>query len=517
MVSEGSKVARGAFWLTLGWGLSTVISALALIIIARFLGPVNYGIYAAATIVLSLFSISDLSINQAATHYISQMRGKKENFKPYVKVSFLGAFSTGILFYFLLALLSGEIAVYIFQKPYLTPLISIIAYIIFAIAINRVILGILLGLEKTELIAIIAISSAVFRNIFAIILIFYGMEAFGAILGQAIGYFITMGIGIILLLALLRRFSFSSSSIDLLPIAKEMYAYSLPIAAFVFANAIFQQFYNILAARSLSDFAYGNFSAAWVAYGASLIFTSSIAMALFPSLSKLAAIDESIVAFNYGRAIKYASLILLPISVIFVGIPDKLIIFFYGSQYSLAVDLLRMLALSLFLCVIGLGVTPSTLLSLKRTKTLAGIQIISILISYVLITFFQTESSALIYVVAILLMNFLSAVLGYIVMHHDYKARIDLGFTIKALISALISLALIYLTKDLVSNVFVSIILSGFLLAIAYGGLISLTGALNDSDYRSLREYSRAIPIIRPILLAILYYMEKIYYRFRRH
>jgi len=517
MVSEGSRVARGAFWLTLGWGLSTFISALALIIIARFLGPVNYGIYAAATIVLSLFSISDLSVNRAATHYISQKRGKNENFKPYIYVSLLGAAFTGLVFYMFLAAFSNEISIYVFQKPYLSSLISIIAYVVFAIAINRVIQGILLGLERTELIAIIVISSAVFRNIFAIILIFYGLEALGAMIGQAMGYFVTMFIGIIILLNFLKKLRLMSNSEPLKRIIKEMYSYSIPIATFVFANAIFQQFYNILAARSLSDFAYGNFSAAWVAYGASLIFTNSIAMALFPSLSKLAAIDENIVSFNYGRAIKYASLILLPIGVIFVGIPDKLIIFFYGAQYSLAVNLLRLLALSLFLCVIGLGVTFPTLLSLKRTKTLAAIQLVSILISYFIITVFQSESSATIYAMAIILMNFSSAVLGYIVMHHDYKARIDIKFTFKALISALISLIPIYFIKDLIPNLFLSIIVSGLILALTYGGLISLTGALSESDYRSLREYSRAIPIISPILLAILYYMEKVYHLIRNH
>ncbi len=516
MVSEGSRVARGAFWLTLGWGLSTFISALALIIIARFLGPVNYGIYAAATIVLSLFSISDLSINSAATHYISQMRGKGGNFKPYINVALLGATITGIIFYLFLAIFSKKISVYVFQKPYLTPLISIIAYIIFAIALNRVIQGILLGLERTELIALIVISSAIFRNLFAIILIFYGLEALGAMLGQAIGHFITLFIGVIVLLKLLRKVSFSSSSIHFKKVIKEIYSYSLPIAVFVFANAIFQQFYNILAARSLSDFAYGNFSAAWVAYGSSLIFTSSIAMALFPSLSKLAAINEDIVSFNYGRAIKYASLILLPIGVIFVGIPDKLIIFFYGPQYYLAVDLLRLLALSLFLCVIGLGVTLPTLLSLKRTKTLASIQLASIFISYFIITFFQYET-ATIYATAIIIMNFSSAILGYIIMHHDYNARLDIGFTIKALISSLVSLIPIYLVKDLIHNLFLSILISGFILALTYGGLISLTGALSKSDYTSLRNYSKAIPIISPILLAILYYMEKVHHLVRNH
>lgn len=517
MVSEGSKVARGAFWLTLGWGLSTFISALALIIIARFLGPINYGIYAAAMIMLSLFGIPDLSINRAATHYISQKRSKGEDFKPYVSTSLLAASLTGLAFYLLISLFSGEISRHIFQKPYLSPLISIIAYVIFVIAINRVIQGILLGLERTELIALIVIGSAVLRNLFAIILIFYGLEVFGAILGQAVGYFITMFISVVVLLKVLRKIRLSSSSEPLRRIIKEMYSYSLPIAIFAFASVIFQQFYNILAARSLSDFAYGNFSAAWVAYGSSLIFTNSIAMALFPSLSKLAAIDEKIVSLSYGRAIKYASLILLPIGVIFVGIPDKLIIFFYGPQYLLAINLLRLLALSLFFCVIGLGVTFPTLLSLRRTKTLAIIQLASILISYFIIITFMSELSATIYAVAIILMNFSSAIFGYIVMYHDYDARIDVRFTVKALISALLSLISIYFIKNMVPNLFLSIIVSGFILAITYGGLISLTGALNESDYKNLKEYSRAIPIISPILLIILYYMEKVFYFVRNH
>ena len=112
-------------------------------------------------------------------------------------------------------------------------------------------------------------------------------------------------------------------------------------------------------------------------------------------------------------------------------------------------------------------------------------------------------------------MNLVSAVLGFLVLWHDYRASINIIFAIKALLSALVALGVIYLIKGYIPHPFLAIVICGFIAVAIYAALIAVLGALNEADYQNLRNYARAIPIISKLLLLIIAYMEKIYRKTR--
>ncbi|MHA1616216.1 MAG: oligosaccharide flippase family protein [Candidatus Njordarchaeales archaeon] len=510
-ISEGARIARGTFWLTMGNLIGTGISAFATILIARFLGPSNYGIYSAALALLAIFAAADLGINRAATYYISKKRGIGEDYYRYIIVSLGGALLSGIVFLGIISLLAPQIAEIIFQKSYLAPLFYVVAIIVFSTAITRVAQGILLGLEKFEFMAMISIFSSIIRNIFAILFILMGLQAFGAITGQGIGYFSAMILAVSLVFFSTRRIRRENNELLLSETLRELYSYSLPLAMTIFATAIFQQFYNILAARSLSDFVYGNFSAAWLVFGATLMFPTALASALFPSLSKLASKDKTVVSSSFSIATKYASLILLPIAIVFIGVPDELIMFFYGPEYYMAGYFLRILSTVLLLCVIGFGVINPALLSLQRTKTIAIISLIAIVVSYAFITIFIGSISALSLIIGIIIMYALTVILGFIILWHDYGVTIEVSSSVKLLVAAIAGLAVIYFVKNLFSNILLSMGISAIMGISIYLALASILGSLNEKDYGNLRTYSRGIPILAPILLLAINIMEKTY------
>ena len=512
MMTEGAQVARGAFWLSLGNGLGTAISALATILIARLLGPANYGAYSAALALLGVFAASaDLSLNRAATYYISQNIVRKKNSYPYALGAIFGALISGASFFAMVWFLSPMIATLIFNKAYLSRLFLVTAIIVFVVAISNASRGILLGLGRMDLIGIAAIISSIIRNTAAISLILIGLGAFGAISGQAIGYASVMVLLLFFGLYQIKKTSgFYEDDEEFSLVIRNLYSYSIPIAIFAFASAIFQQFYNILAARSLSDFVYGNFSAAWMVFGASLMFPNSLATALFPTLSKMAGVDEKAVTKNYSAAVKYASLSLLPIAVIFMSVPDELILFVYGPEYYMAGRFLYLFSIVLFLCIIGFGVTGPALLSLRRTKTLSAISLLSIMISYLYITSFTRTITAYTLILGIIIMYSLITILGLAVMWHDYGARIDWISSAKLLISALISLATIHLVKMFITNLILSLAFSVTIGTVTYLISVSMVGVLSLDDYRNLRNYSTAIPLIGKVLTLVVETMEKL-------
>ena len=98
---EMAKVsAKGSFNILWGLVVSTVISAIGVIFIARLLGPDNYGLYAIALTAPNLIStFRDWGINTAMVKYSAQYNG--ENNVAKIKSIFV----SGVLFEIVLGLL----------------------------------------------------------------------------------------------------------------------------------------------------------------------------------------------------------------------------------------------------------------------------------------------------------------------------------------------------------------------------------------------------------------------------
>jgi len=88
--------AKGSFFLFLGKTSSTLIMSLASILIARLLGPEEYGLYIVALIIPSLLiPLSDLGISFALTRFSALFLSEKKGRK------ILDLIKTGIFFKFL--------------------------------------------------------------------------------------------------------------------------------------------------------------------------------------------------------------------------------------------------------------------------------------------------------------------------------------------------------------------------------------------------------------------------------
>jgi O-antigen/teichoic acid export membrane protein len=71
--------ARGSFSLIAGTAASTVIGAIAVIIIARLLGPAGYGLYTLSFVLPALFvSIADFGVSPA----LSRQAARAQRWQP---------------------------------------------------------------------------------------------------------------------------------------------------------------------------------------------------------------------------------------------------------------------------------------------------------------------------------------------------------------------------------------------------------------------------------------------------
>ena len=126
--------AKGGFHLLWGLVVSTLISAVGTIIIARLLGADNYGLYAVALTAPNLIAtFRDWGINSAMIKYSAQYNSEGNQAK------IRSIFVSGLVFELILGLiltvvcfaLSGFLA-HTFNRPNIAPLIQIGSFFILA-------------------------------------------------------------------------------------------------------------------------------------------------------------------------------------------------------------------------------------------------------------------------------------------------------------------------------------------------------------------------------------------------
>ena len=147
-VEIARRSTRGSFALFAGNLLNTVISFVAIIIIARLLGPSNYGVYTLAILIPNiLLNLLGFGVNSGITRYaayqLSQNRAdlaKRMTINGVIFVILFGAVLTGVS-YVSAGFLSGSVL----HRPEITSLVQFASLLILAQAVFQAGISALLG------------------------------------------------------------------------------------------------------------------------------------------------------------------------------------------------------------------------------------------------------------------------------------------------------------------------------------------------------------------------------------
>ena len=199
---------RGGFHVVWGLLVSTIISALGAIILALVLGENNYGLYAvvlAAPTLIGLFQ--DLGINYAVIRYSALLSA--ENKPGQIRSVFLSGFIfktlLGVTLSLLCLFLSSYLAVNVFHRPLIAPLIQAVSFIILAQALVNTATAAFTGVEKMHINSIMVVSQSIIQTVLAPALVLVGLGLYGAIMGYTVAYLITALIGIFLVWTIYKK------------------------------------------------------------------------------------------------------------------------------------------------------------------------------------------------------------------------------------------------------------------------------------------------------------------------
>ncbi len=346
----GRESTKGSFHYLWGLVLSTVISAVGTIFIARLLGSDQYGLY---TIVLTaptlIVTFRDWGMNSAMVKFTAQYRAEQR------VAEIRSIFVSGILFEIILGLglsvvsllLSGFLASTLFNRPSIAPLIEIASFSILAGALVTAATAAFTGFEKMELNSIMLVFQSIFKTGLIVALVILGLGTSGAVMGFVVSMFVGGIIGILLVWRLYASLpKVAGHRLEIKAYITTMLTYSLPLSFAAIISSLLPHIYSLLLPIYVTDnMAIGNYGVANNFVVLITFFALPVTTMIFPAFSKLNPTkDREALRSVFQFSVKYASLLVVPVCALVMCLSVPAVHTLFGSTYSSAPLFLALLA-----------------------------------------------------------------------------------------------------------------------------------------------------------------------------
>jgi O-antigen/teichoic acid export membrane protein len=485
---------------------ATVLLGLNSIIIARLLGPANYGLYTLSfTIPYFLLGFINLGMTTAAQRYISEFiaKGKVEGAKKVFQITSSYMLSLSLVFTVLFLILSNYIASTILNRPELATYLRISAFIILLETIFRYIsYNQLVALGKSHISSFIDFLNALLRFIFAPLLIILGFGIAGAIFGVLAGYTVAGIVGITYLLYIFRGIK-AEGNISL----KSIFSYNIPFSILGIIGLISNEVQYILLSRLTIASDIGNYAAANNLTSIITIFTYPLSQITLPTFSRIS--DERQYAEAVLKYSRYALLLTLGAQGMLFSVSFPLVYLLYGEKYSLASYLLQLsLILSILTSFLSLYGRDS-IFYIKRMYKVPIVENIINISVFIPLTYFLLLRFG---IVGMIISTWASSVVSTI--YEDIQLSKLIGLKLKEAIFTLFRIEIIALISLILPTVIefeipypYNLPLSLLTFIIQYIILIALSKTISVIEIKEIEsalENSKLNIILKPLLKLIL-------------
>jgi len=389
--SEGTvdHPARGAYHLFVGNFSYTLLVAIASIVIARLLGPSDYGLYSLALVVPGyLYTAVQLGFNQAAVYYTSRYRSAGFSAKAYEFVYSITLFQliVAALSIAILIPFSTSISTMLLDRPELGPMIPFALITVLGHVGYYTISGGMQGLNRMNWSALLQVLLAIVKLVASVGLVLLGYGVLGAVLGNAAGFLLSGFAGFVSIIFLYRKII----PFNFLNHVKTALTYSIPLYVASLVSGLVGPIQNTFLAIFVINQYIGGYSSAGNLGALITLFVYPIATVLFPLFSSISD-DRPRLLELYRISIRYSTLIITPITLFLIAVSTPIASAVYGRAYSFSGDYLRVLILPNLLVGLGYIVQGPLLNSVMKNRAwmvcnVSG-SIVSVAVSALLVRF----------------------------------------------------------------------------------------------------------------------------------
>ena len=506
--------ARGGFFLISGAAIATVISAIASILIARFLGPELYGQYALALVAPQiLYLFTDLGLVMAIIKFAAALKSDNETDRipKIIEHTMFVRAAIGLTIFVLNYAFADAIAIYFLQRPELSFFIQIASISILFQVISTTATSAFVGLDKTEYKAIITNTQAVAKAIGSVALILAGLSIVGAVVGYTLSYIVSGLMSLPLLWLILRGSKTSRKGYGLKANLKMLFKYGSPLYVSVLISGFLPLFKNVILAYLVSDTEIGNYKAAINFAALLIILADPITTILLPAFSKLNQTYNQKIQDFFHIALKYTTIITVPVVSLIIIFSTEIVTIIYGSTYQLASLLLSTNALSYLLVGIGYLTLPSLYNGLGETKITLKMNLITFFVLSVLAVPLTQSYGAQGIIIASLISLLLGTLYGAYIAKKNYQVEFNIKNMAKIYMVSVIASILPFLLNNFskLPNL-ISLVLGSLLYLFIFITFMPLTDVVSLLELEKITLAIRKAPFLRQIAGPIIKYQQRI-------
>lgn len=513
--SLGRRSARTFSVLTIGRIISLIIGIASIVIIARLLGPIAYGIFTLAYAFFLLVSAtSNFGFGIYLTKHLSEAEDKRDR-EAFARALGAGYFSIIIVGLLLTAIgigISGYVAS-IFQAQGITPLIMVLASSIIFFAM-------LYGTSDYALIGVgengVAMGLEIFENVVllvaSLILIWMGWGPSGAIAGILISYIAGAGVGTYLIFRFAHKTMRTKINWPKLNEIKSAFKFSVPIAAYNFLNNGVTNFGTLFLGFFASAYILGNYGIASRASTILNLFYTTTAVTLLPTLTIAISrggkkMNAQKIGIVYNKVLVYSLIASLPI-IAYIGVFSAPLVYLLISHSFGSAPLY--LSLMAFGTMIGLAGIYAMNLFVARGKT-------SKLLTYGVFCFFAQLITLFVFVPtigavgAIVSLFFIDSISCSYFFLRGTRIVLGIKTNYNKLLRAFASNLLLILAfaLGLLSTSFaVQLVYGVVALFITYPFFLVLLRVIEKEDVGIMHEASEKLPSLRFLFTPVLSYFQ---------
>ncbi len=493
------------YHLFLGSTLSLIITAISSILVARLLGPQDYGLYGLALVAPGYFySVIHFNTSTSTVRYAAKYSEEGDRDKA---VSF--AYSA-LLFQFLAALaaflislpLSGIIATDLLKRPELQSYIPVATASILGLALMNVSQGSFQCLGNMRKSAMIDVARALTRLVVSVGLILLGLSVLGAVIGYTACYIVAGVLGLSFVMYSRRKIVPSG----FFSVIVTSLRYSLPLYAGTALSMVISPYADTLLANFTANQQMGGYFAASNLGNMVAVVAGPISTALFPLFSRLAKGSDKL-SEAYSTSVKYSTLFIVPVTFAVMILATPIVSVVYGNGYKFSGVYLAALVAPSLLVGFG-GISQTALLNgigETRKSMLSGVaNILAYIASATLFVPFLS-------VYGIALSSAIGSAAGLIVATRMVKGILGRGIMVRSVariyLASAVASGLVYPLLLLNTEPLVTFIAGALLFVAACVPLLGATRSLTAKELSTLEAYSKNVGWMSfPMILLLRYY-----------
>jgi len=512
LVEIAEDSARGGFFLFTGNAISLLILAIGSIIVARLLGPENYGLFSLSLVVPSILaSLIDLGVNPALTRFSAKLRteGKSQLAANMLKSGFLFKLATGISMSTLCLTFSDAFATHILNRPGMGFLIRLTSLLILFQTVFATLNSSFIGLDKMEGNALIMNLQAMVKTATSPLLVVLGFSVVGALAGHITSYGIAGLAGSLILLKYYKSLGKLPSNSSFSSSLRVMLGYGFPLYLSALLGLFLGQYQTITLAFFASNAEIGNFNVAMTLTSLINVLIFPLG-ALFPAFSKINP-DNGELRRVFKLCAKYTALLIIPATVIVAILSKDIVYTLYGYSYGSAPFFLQLYILTFLYSGLGSMVLSYLFNGIGETKVVFKSSLINLLIFLPLAPTLTIPYHVPGLIVASLVSGLLSLAYGLFIavkkIHVSLDLKASLSIYLASFASAIPVFALLHI---LPFNNLLNLAINGTMFLFTYLTILPLTGAIHQPDLENLILIFGNLKIVWPLLKPVLAYEAKL-------